>query len=102
MRLSEFVRTLMCLSVAGGMCLFTAGQISAQDLLPAVRWNVDSGNWSDGGNWVLAGSDPAVTGVPGADEQAARRSPRGSEAPAAGRPRQHHSDGDVQGAEAAL
>ena len=61
-------RLLPCLLAVGiGLTLNTT-QIYAQDLLPALRWDTDAGSWNTGGNWVLAGSDPAESGVPGDGE----------------------------------
>lgn len=69
MRLWNIADRLMpCLLAAGACLLLSPTDVTAQDLLPAVRFTADAGDWASDGNWALAGSDPAEEGAPGEGE----------------------------------
>ena len=74
MRLWKILGRLKPCLLATGVCLLLSpNQLTAQDLIPAVRLSVDAGDWSAGGSWTLSGSDPAEEGVPGEEEIASIR-----------------------------
>ena len=72
MRLPDNLKTLSCLcATIGGLLL--GSTLHAQDLLPANRFNSDSGNWTTASNWDVIetqddggfrAADPPDTAVP--------------------------------------
>lgn len=67
MRITKFLSTLARVGAISG-ALLLCSHAKAQELINAVRLNVDAGAWASDASWVLSGSDPAETGIPGEDE----------------------------------